>query len=85
MAAMQAPFTDALSADAIRAVLQEPGAIPGTPAETPNTPVLRTLAQVEQEHVANVIRACRGNVSEAARVLGITRTTLYKRMRELAP
>jgi len=44
---------------------------------------LRTLVEVEREHVAAVMHAVRGNVSEAARVLGITRTTLYKKLRGL--
>ncbi|MBL0940183.1 MAG: sigma-54-dependent Fis family transcriptional regulator [Gemmatimonadaceae bacterium] len=85
MAALQADTRDTLSADDIRAVLQDPGLLVVTPEVRQETPVLRTLAQVEQEHVAAVIRACQGNVSEAARVLGITRTTLYKRMRDIAP
>jgi len=42
---------------------------------------LRTLAQVEQEHVLAVLRACRGVQADAARVLGIGRNTLWRKLR----
>jgi DNA-binding NtrC family response regulator len=41
---------------------------------------LRPLAEVEREHVAGVLRALGGNVSRAARVLGIDRKTLRKKL-----
>ena len=41
----------------------------------------RTLAQVEQEHVLTVLRACRGVQADAARVLGIGRNTLWRKLR----
>ncbi|NIA14497.1 MAG: FHA domain-containing protein [Nitrospiraceae bacterium] len=43
---------------------------------------LLPLAEVEKRHIASVLRQCEGNVSAAARVLQISRTTLYKRMAE---
>jgi two-component system response regulator HydG len=50
---------------------------------TPAAPrLLRTLAEVEREHVARVLEACGGNQVEAARTLGIGRTTLWRKMRE---
>jgi len=84
MAALQSGGGDTLTADALRQVWREPAPRLAA-AELRSEPgaVLRTLAEVEREHVAAVMRACDGNVSEAARILGITRTTLYKRLREL--
>jgi len=42
---------------------------------------LRTLAEVEHEHVRRVLELCGGNQVEAARVLGIGRSTLWRKMR----
>ncbi|MCZ7682960.1 MAG: sigma-54 dependent transcriptional regulator [Sandaracinaceae bacterium] len=41
----------------------------------------RTLAQMEREHIAAVLEACAGNRAEAARVLGIGRNTLWRKLR----
>jgi two-component system response regulator HydG len=43
--------------------------------------MLRPLAEVEQEHILSVLRACRGVQSDAARVLGIGRNTLWRKLR----
>jgi DNA-binding NtrC family response regulator len=43
---------------------------------------LRSLAQVERDHIQSVLRAYRGNVRAAADTLGISRTTLYKKLRD---
>ena len=40
-----------------------------------------TLREVELEHIRTVIRQCNGNLSAAARMLGISRATLYRRLR----
>jgi DNA-binding NtrC family response regulator len=39
-----------------------------------------TLAEVEREYVREILAACRGNKSEAARILGISRKNLYERL-----
>lgn len=44
--------------------------------------VLETLAQVEQRHITDVLRACGGKSSDAAKILGIGRTTLWRKMKE---
>ncbi len=43
---------------------------------------LKTLAEVEREHIARVLDACGGSQVEAARVLGVGRTTLWRKLRE---
>ena len=40
-----------------------------------------TLAQAESEHIARVMADCNGNISEAARRLGIYRSSLQRRLR----
>ena len=40
-----------------------------------------SLDEVEKKHVRRVIDQCRGNMSKAASLLGITRQTLYKKYR----
>ena len=42
---------------------------------------LRPLREVEAEYIRHVVRACGGNRSEAARVLGIGRNTLARKLR----
>jgi two-component system response regulator RegA len=44
-----------------------------------------TLARVEWEHITRVLGDCDGNLSEAARRLGIYRSTLKRRLRKYAP
>ena len=44
-------------------------------------PEMRALAEVEREHVLRVLEGCRGNQVEAARVLQISRSTLWRMLR----
>jgi DNA-binding NtrC family response regulator len=44
---------------------------------------LRTLAEIEREHVLLVLERCGGSQTEAARVLGIGRNTLWRKLRAL--
>ncbi len=41
---------------------------------------LRTLAEVEEEHVLKVLEACHGVQATAARILGIGRNTLWRKL-----
>ena len=40
------------------------------------------LDRVEADHVQRVVEQCKGNVSRAAEMLGITRQTLYAKMKK---
>jgi two-component system response regulator RegA len=44
-----------------------------------------TLARAEWEHIMRVLDDCEGNVSRAARRLGIYRSSLQRRLRKYAP
>lgn len=43
---------------------------------------LVTLAEAEKRHVLHVLEACGGQQSDAARVLGIGRTTLWRKLKD---
>lgn len=51
----------------------------GNEVETP------TLERAEWEHISRVISDCSGNLSLAARRLGVYRSTLQRRLRKYAP
>lgn len=40
-----------------------------------------TLDKLEQQHVHRVVEQCHGNMSKAAELLGITKQTLYRKLR----
>lgn len=42
----------------------------------------RTLAELEADYIAETLEAARGNKSEAARILGISRKNLYEKLRK---
>lgn len=44
-----------------------------------------TLARAEWEHISRVLADCNGNISLAARKLGIYRSSLQRRLRKYAP
>ncbi len=61
-------------------------AVPGASLAAPASPGrVRTLAELEAEAIDQAMRASRGNVSEAARMLGINRTTLWRKLRRRPP
>jgi len=64
-------------AEIVRTAVRHDVAIP--PSVTP------TLARAEWEHIHRVLRDCNGNITEAARRLGIMRQSLQRRLRKHAP
>jgi DNA-binding NtrC family response regulator len=51
-------------------------AAPGAPVEP-----LPTLAQLEKEHIMKVLSRCDGNRAQAAKILGIDRVSLWRKLR----
>ena len=47
-----------------------------------NSQEVKPLDEIEQQHVSKAVERCHGNVSRAAELLGITRQTLYKKMKK---
>jgi two-component system, NtrC family, response regulator HydG len=43
---------------------------------------LMTLEELERRYIAHVLQATAGNQSQAARILGLDRKTLYRRLKE---
>lgn len=54
-------------------------------APAPEKPARRSLKAIEAAAIKNAIEANDGNISAAARQLGIGRNTLYRRLRDLTP
>jgi transcriptional regulator of acetoin/glycerol metabolism len=54
-----------------------------TPAPAPAPSAPKSLQQLSQVLVQQALDSCKGNVSQAARKLGISRQTLYKKMKQL--
>ena len=48
--------------------------------EPPGSPAVQTLARVEWEHIQRVLADCDGNISQAARLLGIHRRSLQRKL-----
>lgn len=42
-----------------------------------------TLEECERQHIMNVLEQCGGNISEAARRLGLYRSTLQRKLRRI--
>ncbi len=60
----------------------------GLEVEVPEAEVdipVPTLAQAEWEHIHRILADCGGNISEAARRLGIHRRSLQRKLRKRAP
>jgi DNA-binding NtrC family response regulator len=49
---------------------------------THSAPTGKSLKELEKGHLLNILNETGGNYSEAARILGITRMTLYNKAKE---
>jgi len=59
------------------------GATQGATHEGPHDGALPTLSEVEAAHIRLVLARCGGRMAEAARRLGIGRSTLYRKLADL--
>ena len=57
----------------------------GISAEIPAISVEKQITQMEVDHIRDVIARCEGNMTRAARLLGISRATLYRRLTRKYP
>ena len=63
-----------------RALASQPG---GPQEEMPAEGELKTLEQIEFDYIKQVVRACKYNQARAARVLGIGRNTLWRKLKKV--
>jgi two-component system response regulator RegA len=70
-------------ADQILAVYENLQTAPSESPEVPQT--VPSLARVEWEHMQRVISDCAGNISQAARLLGIHRRSLQRKLEKYPP
>ena len=71
-----------LQAATLPAELAPVGAAAQPAATSAEPPVRATLADLERQAIADAIDRCGGNLTRAARALGINRTTLYRKLRK---
>ena len=65
----------------LNALPQAPGqALPPVPRATPATPRPLPLKDLETELIRKAVQDARGNVMQAARALGISRATVYRKL-----
>ena len=67
-------LTKPVDADQIVAAFESPHPVAGPP------PTVQSLARVEWEHIQRVLADCDGNVSQAARLFGIHRRSLQRKL-----
>lgn len=82
--ARQTSIPGALSAPVPVGVIPAPVAQPPVVPAVSSTPVTedapRTLKEIEKQAIVNTLEACNYNISQAARMLGIGRASLYSKM-----
>ncbi len=54
---------------------------PGTDMEPPEIPAVSSLDELERRHIQDILFVTHGNQSEAAKILGIDRRTLYRKIK----
>jgi two-component system, response regulator RegA len=59
--------------------------VPDAPGNLPEDFEVPTLARAEWEHIHRVIADCGGNISEAARRLGVHRRSLQRKLQKYPP
>jgi two-component system response regulator RegA len=72
-------LTKPADADQVAAAIRGEGVRPPRPAAVPS------LDRVEWEHIQRVLAETGGNVSESARLLGIDRRSLQRKLARYAP
>jgi two-component system response regulator RegA len=76
-------LTKPADADQILAAFERAGETTSPPNPAPQT--APSLARVEWEHIQRVLTDCGGNISRAARVLGIHRRSLQRKLSKYPP
>jgi DNA-binding NtrC family response regulator len=76
-----------ITPEVLSPALASPAARPVDPAaartRAPRTTLAAAVAKLEREMIEHALERCRGNVSQTARALGLTRRGLYLKMERL--
>jgi sigma-54 dependent transcriptional regulator, acetoin dehydrogenase operon transcriptional activator AcoR len=64
-----------------RAEFAATAAVPAAEATPASNPATRSLDDIEIEAIRRALDAAGGNISEAAKRLGISRNTIYRKLR----
>lgn len=75
------PFQPGEAGLMVQHALSDP--VPESSAPLPGDGPLRSLEEVESEYILSVLRRCKNNQARAARVLGIGRNTLWRKLRKI--
>ena len=75
-------LTKPVDADQLMAVLEKDEAVERVDA---NAATPATLERVEWEHLQRVLADCGGNISQAAKVLGLHRRSLQRKLGKMPP
>lgn len=67
-----------VDAATVRSILGKQAGAPGSGASPAGIDIMRPLREVEKDIVCEVVERCGGNQTEAARVLGVSRTTIWR-------
>ena len=59
-----------------------PADLPFQDVSIPRKPMAGSLEKVEKDHISEMLRACKWNIARTAGLLGINRTTLYKKIKK---
>jgi two-component system response regulator RegA len=78
-------LTKPADVEEILAAFARADAKPGAPLEIEAPDATPTLARVEWEHINRVLTDCGGNVSKAARLLGLHRRSLQRKLQKFPP
>jgi len=65
-----------------KAGLVQPSDLPPEVTATPTTGSGRSLEEMERQHILQLLEECGGNRSRVARILGISRRTVYRKLRQ---
>jgi DNA-binding NtrC family response regulator len=63
----------------------QPRDLPAEIVERGGQPSARSLDEMERDYIQRVLAECGGNQSRVARILGINRRTLYRKLRKYGP
>jgi Nif-specific regulatory protein len=74
-------MADSIEAEDLAFILSPRGQVPVAPDY--NLPLAQATSQFQIEYIRRLIEQCRGNVSQAAARLGVHRSNLYRKMRQL--